>query len=324
MNTPQGNSESISKENSMKASTWLLDFKHDEYSQTGEDGIVEKILEVLPHNDRWCVEFGAWDGIHLTNTRHLILSKDFSAVLIEANKKKFQDLQRNYDAQKSRVIPLNCFVGYGDDDNLDVILRETPIPQDFDFLSIDIDGNDYHVWKKVEYYRPKIVVIEFNPTIPMEVKFVQQASPVINQGSSLLSLVELGKEKGYELVCVLTFNAFFVRKEDFHLFQIESNAPQDLRTDLSAVTYFFTGFDGRVFLQGACKLPWHGIELNDSDVQQLPRFIRKYPGEYTYFQKIVFSLFMLIKKPAHFKIIVRKRLDRLTKRFSAKKIRKDL
>ena len=300
----------------MKVPTWLLEFKRDEFSQTGEDGIIEKILEVLPHSDKWCVEFGAWDGIHLTNTRHLILSKDYSAVLIEANKKKFLDLEHNYRQQKNKVVPINCFVGFGDNDNLDRILSETPIPKDFDLLSIDIDGNDYHVWKRVESYRPKIVVIEFNPTIPTDVKFVQQADPAVNQGASLLSLVELGKEKGYELVCVLTFNAFFVRKEYFRLLQIETNSPHILRTDLSAVTYFFTGFDGRIFLRGACKLPWHGIELKESSIQLLPRFIRKYPGEYTYIRKIAFFLFLLFKEPARLKGILRKRVHRLRRYLS--------
>jgi len=86
----------------MNEPTWLLKFKRDEFSQTGEDGIIEKILEILPSNDRWCVEFGAWDGLFLTNARHLIDSKGFSAVLIEADKKKFLDLRRNY-AQAEKV-----------------------------------------------------------------------------------------------------------------------------------------------------------------------------------------------------------------------------
>jgi len=297
----------------MNAPTWLLEFKRDEYSQTGEDGIIERILEVLPCSDKWCVEFGAWDGLYLTNTRHLILSKGFSAVLIEADKKKFLELQRNY-VQVNSVTAINRFVGFGDNDNLDRILSDTPIPYDFDLLSIDIDGNDYHVWKRVEHYQPKIVVIEFNPTIPTNVRFVQEASPALNQGASLLSLVELGKEKGYELVCVLPFNAFFVRKEFFHLFHLESNEPQVLRTDLSAITYLFSGYDGRVFLRGACTLPWHGIELKEPNIQPLPRFIRRYPGNYTRFQRMAFRLFLLAREPARFTKKLRQRFDRLTRR----------
>jgi len=182
-----------------RASTWLLDHQRNVYSQSGEDGIIEKILEILPQNDKWCVEFGAWDGLHGSNTRNLIASNGYSSVLIEADKNKFRDLQRNY-SQCDDVITINQFVGFTEEDNLDQILSTTCIPLDFDLLSIDIDGNDYHVWKSILKYRPKVVVIEFNPTIPTHIRFVQSADPSINQGASLLSLVELSKEKGYELV----------------------------------------------------------------------------------------------------------------------------
>jgi len=210
-----------------RASTWLLEYKRDVFSQTGEDGIIEKLLEVIPHNDKSCVEFGAADGLFVSNTRYLIESKGFSAILIEADKNRFRDLQRNY-SQRDNVIMINRRVGFREDDNLDQILRTTPIPYEFAVLSIDIDGNDYHVWNAMSQYRPKVVVIEFNPTIPTQIRFVQPADPSVNQGASLLSLVELGKEKGYELVSVLPFNAFFVRKEYYPLFQMETNSPEVL------------------------------------------------------------------------------------------------
>src|SRR5882762_10903897 len=110
-----------------RCSTWLLEHKRDVHSQTGEDGLVEKILETIPDNDKWCVEFGAWDGLYLTNTRNLIESKGYSAVLIEADKNKFLELKNNY-AQIDRVIALNKVVGFTEADNLDRILESTPIP----------------------------------------------------------------------------------------------------------------------------------------------------------------------------------------------------
>lgn len=281
----------------MKKPTWLLEFKRDEHSQTGEDGVIEKILQIVPNTDKWCVEFGAWDGLYLTNTRRLISSQDYFAVLIEADRKKFEQLKHNYRNSRNRVTPINCFVGFGDHDNLDCILSKTPVPKDFDLLSIDIDGNDYHVWKRVENYRPKLVVIEFNHTIPSEVRFVQDPNPSVNQGASLLSLVELGKQKGYELVCVLRYNAFFVRQEDFPLFNIERNAPQELRTDLSGVTYFFSGYDGKVLLAGAKELPWHTLQFNEKHVQLLPSYLRSFPDSYSFMQKCCLFLLRIEKNP---------------------------
>lgn len=279
-----------------KSPTWLLDFKSDTYSQTGEDGIIKKILEVIPQNDKWCVDFGAWDGLYLSNARNLIETKGCSAILIECNKAKFAELKKNY-AQNKNVITINRFVGFEKEDNLDQILKMTPIPNDFDFLSIDIDGNDYHVWKAISDYHPKIVCIEFNPTIPTEIEFIQSADPSVKQGASLLSLVKLGKDKGYELVSVLKFNAFFVRSKYYPLFKMESNSPKVLRTNLSDITYLFSGYDGKIFLTGSLRLPWHGgIELRESRVQHLPRIIRKYPRDYGNIEKIIFKLYRFFSK----------------------------
>jgi hypothetical protein len=105
-------------------------------------------------------------------------------------------------------------------------LAKTAIPLGFDFLSIDIDGNDFHVWNATRVYRPKFICIEFNPTIPTEIDFVQPASLNISQGSSLKSLVALGTAKRYELASVLQFNAFFVRVDLFPRLEIADNSAQ--------------------------------------------------------------------------------------------------
>ena len=294
--------------------TWLLEYQRNIHSQTGEDGIIEKILEIIPQKDKWCVEFGAWDGLHLTNTRYLIDTKGYSAVLVEADKNRFLELQRNY-SQRKGITTINKFVGFGADDNLDRILSTASIPNNFDLLSIDIDGNDYHVWEATLKYRPKVVVIEFNPTIPTHIRFVQPAVPSLNQGASLLSLVELGKEKGYELVSSLEFNAFFVKQEFYSLFQIESNSPEVLRTNLGAVTYLFSGYDGTIFLYGNCKLPWHGVDLIESKIQRLPRYLRIFPGNYTRIHRKVLSLYLLVTEPGRFTRKMRKWLNRLRSRF---------
>lgn len=279
-----------------KSPAWLLDYSRNIYSQCGEDGILEKILEIIPQKDQWCVEFGAWDGLYLTNTRYFIESKKYSAVLIEGDKDKAANLKKNY-ASFSNVTAINKFVGCQPGDSLDQILGETAIPQNFDLLSIDIDGNDYHVWKAFSNYKPKVVVIEYNPTIPTEIHFVQPLDPSVSQGSSLSALVELGKQKGYELVAVNSVNAFFVKAEYFPLYEMDTNDPRMLRTDLSAITYLFVGYDGRVFLRGHQRLYWHDIELRESKIQPLPKMLRKFPGNYSWPQKILFVAYLFWLHP---------------------------
>lgn len=264
----------------------------------GETQIITKILETLPQRNRWCVEFGAWDGLYLSNTRDLIENHAYSAVLIEAHQCKFEELCSNY-SELDTVLPMNALVGFDENNNLDMILKESVVPCDFDFLSIDIDGNDYHVWQAMERLQPKVVCIEFNPTIPNQVDFVQAADVNLNHGCSLKSLVELGKRKDYELVDVSTTNAFFVRREYFDLFDIENNSLDCLRkTDL--VTHLFSGYDGTIFLRGNRSLPWHGLTLDENSLQQLPEYLRKFPSSRTTYDVWLFRLYRLIKSPVRF------------------------
>ena len=36
-----------------------------------------------------------------------------------------------------------------------------------DLLSIDIDGNDYHIFESLKKLRPRLIICEYNPTIPV-------------------------------------------------------------------------------------------------------------------------------------------------------------
>ncbi len=263
-----------SDDSAARPATWLAAFARNVTSQYGEDGILEKVLEVIGETDGWCVEFGSWDGRKCSNTFHLIDQKGYSAVLIEGDRKRFKDLLATF-GKNGTVIPINAYVGFGADDSLDIILSRTGIPTNFDLLSIDIDGNDYHVWNALTRYKPKVVIIEFNPTIPPCVEFVQPADARLCQGSSLLSLAKLARAKGYELVCATSTNAIFVDVKYFPLFGIEDNSVEVMMMDLSSVTYLFCGYDGTVFLRGNGTLPWQGIRYEEARVQQLPRWARK-------------------------------------------------
>lgn len=281
--------------NTTKQNTWLKEFARNVTSQYGEDGIIEKILEVIGENDKWCVEFGSWDGKKLSNTYNLIDNHGYSAILIEGDKKRFQDLLKTFGPEKN-VIPINAFVGFEENDNLDKILESTPIPVDFDLLSIDIDGNDYHVWDAVKNYKPKIVIIEFNATIPPTVEFVQPRDMTITQGSGLLSITELAKSKGYELVAVESANAIFVDSKYFKLFDIEDNSVNVMWNNLSTITHIFFGYDGTVFIRGLGQLPWQQITLKESKMQLLPKWARKRLGDRNILRKNLGKYYRRLKK----------------------------
>lgn len=254
-----------------------------------------KALSLLPDPSLWCVEFGAWDGKHLSNTFHLVDRKDYRVVLIEGDTAKYEELCHSYP-HKDRAVFVNAFVGWSEDDSLDRVLSSYPIPRSFDLLSVDVDGNDYHIWKAVQSFQPKLVLIEYNTSMVNGVEFVQPPDPGCNQGSSPASLVELGRQKGYELIAVTTYNLLFVRHEFYPLFGIPDNALELMRDE--GPNYVFFGYDGTVFLQGNCRLEWHpGWQLSARDIQLLPSILRRYPPNYSFAQRQMLRVFFLLKYP---------------------------
>jgi hypothetical protein len=211
---------------------YLLDYRRPYHSQNGEDGVLEYILYKLPVRDHWCVEFGAWDGVHLSNTYFLLSKWNYRAVMIEGVRERYEELltlQKKHD----RMICIHRFVAFEGEDTLDNILRETPIPGDFDLLSIDIDADDYHIFRSINAYRPKVVIIEINIKDKPDIRKVNRTgSPVVHgvSGTSILSMTELAREKGYSLVANIACNAVYVRNEYYPLFHKKAYHPRDLFT----------------------------------------------------------------------------------------------
>ena len=61
------------------------------------------------------------------------------------------------------------------DHHVEALFDRYAVPRDFDLLSIDIDGNDYWVWKAIERYRPRAVIVEYNvffqPTVAKTIAY---------------------------------------------------------------------------------------------------------------------------------------------------------
>jgi hypothetical protein len=248
----------------------LIKYASNVSSQDGEDGIIEFIIKTIAPDNSYCVEFGAWDGKYCSNCFNLIENRGWAGAMIEANSEKYKELVQTY-ANNPKVSCVNKFVQFDSPNSLDDILDEVQAPAHLGVLSIDIDGNDYHVWKSLKRYHPELVVIEFNPTVPNDVIFVQERAHHVTQGCSLLALILLGKEKGYELVCCTRWNAFFVKKEKYPLFGIQDNlifrmyAPiQDGR--------IFQGYDSYIHVAGFDRLVWKGrLPVSSENFQVLEK-----------------------------------------------------
>ncbi|MDB5812092.1 MAG: hypothetical protein JWN94_4214 [Betaproteobacteria bacterium] len=251
-----------------KVESPLLAFGKNVVSQCGEDGIIERIFEIVKPANQYCVEFGAWDGKYLSNCWNLVTNRDWEGCFIEGNANKFESLLKTY-SQNANVCCLNRFVGLDGESSLDNILSEIHAPENPDFVSIDVDGTDYFIWESLVKHRPRVLVIEFNPTVPNDVIFVQEKSFEVNQGCSLLALIVLGQEKGYELVCCTRWNAFFVEKALYPAFNIPNNFINNLYRPESDGRIFH-GYDSHIYVTGMPQLRWSGVKLGHSDLQLVP------------------------------------------------------
>jgi len=191
-------------------------FEYQVYSQNGEDGIITEIFERIGITNKFFVEFGA--SVLMNNTT-LLLLKNWTGVWIEAVPDITEGIKAKHRAliENKRLLIKNAFV---DSENIEKLFKELNVPEEFDLLSIDIDGNDYWIWKAIENYRPRVVVIEYNAKFGPDMKWVMKYNPnhrwsgTCYHGASLKSLEMLGLTKGYKLVgCDFNgVNAFFVRE----------------------------------------------------------------------------------------------------------------
>ncbi|MDG4476033.1 FkbM family methyltransferase [Thiovibrio frasassiensis] len=281
-------------------------FANNEYSQFGEDGIIKKILEYLPNKNNWCVEFGAWDGIHLSNTFSLIKNNGYQSVLIEADKNKFEELKKNL--MGFNAVLVNKFVMFEGRNTLDNILSKTKIPDDFDFLSIDIDGNDYYILDSLVRYKPKVICIEYNPTIPNEVSYIQPKDFNIKRGSSALAILNLAISKGYLLAATTKCNLILVDSQYWPYLNMEKGRLDELRDDSAIKVFAFSGYDGSIFLSKPLDLCWHNLRVSEDELQFFPVFLRRFSSDYTALQKFLFLVFLWVKRPVIF-------IERLRKKF---------
>lgn len=194
----------------------LAHFEAQVFSQNGEDGIIAEIFRRIGTTDRFFVEIGAGHGIE-GNTVYL-LRKGWKGIWIEADPRAVRSIRTQFAAEieSGQLRLVHSFVTR---ENVGGLLRDARVPAELDLLSIDVDRNTSHIWRALSDFRPRVLVIEYNASIPAsdEWEVPYDAEAVWDEssyfGASLKSLERLGAERGYVPVgCERTgLNAFFVR-----------------------------------------------------------------------------------------------------------------
>jgi len=188
------------------------------YSQNDEDGILQEIFRRINATRQTFVEVGAGSGTQ-NNTLYLLLS-GWRGLWIECDARLVSSINNALAAyiESGHLVVRQAFV---ERDNIDSIIRGGGFDGEIDLLSIDIDGNDYWVWKEIAAVNPRVVTIEYNATFRPPVSVVMDYGKEHRWdrtnyfGASLKALEGLGRQKGYALVgcCLAGVNAFFVRED---------------------------------------------------------------------------------------------------------------
>jgi hypothetical protein len=223
----------------------LKKLERNVYSQNGEDGVIEWVFKHLTPRHHTCVEFGAWDGRTLSNTFNLVAHHGWKAVYIEADPRKFRKLQATAAAYPG-ITPVCSLVAPEGETSLDRILERQGVPEDFDLLSIDIDGNEYDVWEAAKRFHPTLVVVEHNATFPAGFEYVDRGGKAFI-GSSAASLGALAASKGYSLLGCNATNMFFLRDRCFPTLGMKPVA-LDEALDPHEVCHVFFNHAGEVVL----------------------------------------------------------------------------
>ncbi len=180
------------------------------FSGYGEAGVLLYVFSKIGVTDRRVVELGMRD-ITRCNSTNLVLSFGWSSLLIDPHAARLKRAKAFYEAHtrvgSSRVTCVETRIQPKD---INELMAENGCEGEIDLLSIDIDGNDYWVWKAIDVIRPRVVMIAYNPSLGPDEALVTPYIPDLiacqahpfgwYHSASLLALERLGRKKGYILI----------------------------------------------------------------------------------------------------------------------------
>jgi len=210
-------------------------------------------------------------------------STKWNGVLIEADTSRYSELKSLHDPLGNICINKEVSCQPTSTQSLLSILKRDAqkLSYDFDFLSIDVDGIDY--WLLVNVleggYRPKCICIEFNPTMPSDLIYIQPRDDNIRHGSSLSAMVELANNEGYTLIETTLFNAFFIRNELYDKYFINEVPDTSIEAlhEITMGTELYQLYDGTLKLHKCKKMLWHRLPIDEKKMQMLSDDKRLFP-----------------------------------------------
>jgi hypothetical protein len=207
--------------NRNKAIQSLEEVEFQVFSQRGEDGIIQYIINNIDIPNKIFVEFGVENYVE-SNTRFLLINNNWAGLVIDGAKNNVRFIKSSFVYWKYDLTAYHSFITR---ENINELIGRYTSCTDIGLLSIDIDGNDYWVWEAINVINPRVVICEYNSifgpdkkvSVPYGDGFTRRSAHFSDLyfGASLAAFVELGEKKGYDFIGAAStgVNAFFVRKD---------------------------------------------------------------------------------------------------------------
>lgn len=191
------------------------------YSQWGDDGIIQFLVDYLQIKNKTFIEFGV-ENYTEANTRFLLINNFWSGLVMDGSERNVAQIKASNIYWQYQLDAECCFITK---DNINQLISSYTQATEIGLLVVDVDGNDYWIWEAINNIKPIIVIAEYNGlfgnkraiTVPYKADFQRTNGHYSNlyYGASLKALQLLAESKGYALVACNNNgnNAFFVRKD---------------------------------------------------------------------------------------------------------------
>ena len=192
------------------------------FSQFEEDGLLLYVFALIGMTNKLFIEFGSDDGIN-SNSANLYYNHDFTGLFLDGNEKAIKRGRYFFKNHPNPNIKQPLFKrALINAENINELIKSAGLEGEIALLSIDIDGNDYWVWKAIQVVSPQVVIIETHNEfgmndiiVPYDPDYFYPGKHPTYHGASPIAMTKLANKKGYRLIGAneLGFNFIYLRND---------------------------------------------------------------------------------------------------------------
>lgn len=189
------------------------DVAYSNFSQFGEDGVLEYIFELIGTTNKLVVEMCCGQATEC-NATNLIINHNWFGLLFDGDEKNISNGKVFFNNAVTSFRHPKLVNEWITRSNINELIASHGFSGEIDLFSLDIDGNDYWLLNALSVISPRVIILEaqmmLGPdreyTVPYDDNFVVGTHEFdgreirMYSGASVRAYVNLCKRKGYRLV----------------------------------------------------------------------------------------------------------------------------